>query len=224
MEKDDAAQLLESISFDLYEGTNSFGDEFFLLYLNAAVNQYVELANQKENPQTRAVFRQIAETLSEIGTYIRFIVVELDAKSSIPIASPSLAITSDVVERALADCEQLIHSRGATSGVDRVHTAFHGYLRAVCTKNRIDLPDSAGITQLFKAIRKQHPSFIIHGSQAHDIDRITSSLATIIDSLNPLRNQATLAHPNDVVLEEAEAMLVINTVRTMLNYFNAKMG
>ena len=220
-----AAELLETVPFDLYEGTNFFGDEFSLLHLRAPLTQYVDLAETKENPAQRLAFHRIAETLTEIGPYIRFIVVELDSKSAIePVSSPSLAITSDSVERALADCEQLIHSRGATSGVDRVHTAFHGYLRAVCTTARLSFPESAGMTQLFKDLRENHPSFVEAGPRASDIDRVVRSMANILDSLNPLRNQATLAHPNDAVLEEAEAMLVINSVRTLLHYLNSKLG
>jgi hypothetical protein len=220
-----AAKLLEDVPFDLYQGTNVFGDDFYLLFLCASLNQYVALGEQHEDPQARLAYRRIAETISEVGTYIRFIAVSLDTKAGpVPVPSPSLAVTSDTVERALADCEQLIHSRGATSGVDRVHTAFHGYLRAVCDKSGIPVAETAGLTQLFKAIREQLPAFVESGPRATDVDRIVKAMATILDSLNPLRNQATLAHPNDAVLEEAEAMLVINGVRTMLHYLNAKVG
>ncbi len=48
------------------------------------------------------------------------------------VAAPSPAITSNVVDRAISDAETLIRTTGATSGVDRIHTALHGYLRAVC--------------------------------------------------------------------------------------------
>ena len=178
-----------------------------------------------KNSNAKLTFRQAAETISEVGPYIRFVAVELDAKSEPPpVSSPPLAVTSDAVERALADCEQLLHSRGASSGVDRIHTAFHGYLRAVCTKAGIAVPDGAGITQLFKAIREYHPRFTEVGPKARDIDRIVRAMAVIVDSLNPLRNEATLAHPNEAVLEEAEAMLVINSVRTLLNYLDAKLA
>ena len=70
------------------------------------------------------------------------------------------------MERALADCEQLIHSQGATSGVDRIHTAFHGYLQAVCSKSGIAAPRNAGVTQLFKAIREEHPGFRVGSGTA----------------------------------------------------------
>jgi hypothetical protein len=41
-------------------------------------------------------------------------------------------------------------------------------------------------------------------------------MTSAIDALNPIRNKATQAHANDNLLGEAEAILVINTVRTML--------
>ena len=47
-------------------------------------------------------------------------------------------------------------------------------------------------------------------------------MASILDSLSPIRNRASIAHPNQELLAEPEAMLVVNTVRTLLNYLNAK--
>lgn len=220
-----AAELLEEVPFDLCNGTNSFGDEFSVLLLTTSLEQYVAFGEEHEDIEARSAYRSIAETMTEVGPYIRFIAVELDTKAGpIPVSSPSLAVTSDAVERLLADCEQLIHSRGPTSGVDRVHTAFHGYLRAVCDQSGIHAEEDAGLTKLFKLIREQHPAFMQRGPRAADIDRILKAMATILDSLNPLRNKATLAHPNDLVLEEAEAMLLINGVRTLLHYLDSKLG
>jgi abortive infection Abi-like protein len=220
-----AADLLESVPFDLHEATNTFGDEFSVLHLSASLDQYVELGAQAENPSDKQAYAAVANTLTEIGLYIRFIAVSLDTRCAPePVSSPSLAITSDTVERALADCEHLLHGQGATSGVDRVHTAFHGYLRKVCTQAGLAAAENAGVTQLFKLLREQHPSFRDSGPRAEDVDRVARSMATIVDSLNPLRNQATLAHPNEAVLEEPEAMLVINAVRTLLHYLNSKLA
>jgi len=219
-----AAQLLESIPFELHDGTNFFGDEFSLLYLSAPLEQYVEIAERHEDPAGKQAFREIATAITEVGPPIRFIAVALDAKAVPPVASPILEVTSDAVERSLADAERLIHARGAVSGVDRVHTALHGYLRAVCAKLEIAVPDDAGITQLFRLVRENHPALAPAGPRGEDIDRIARALATILDALNPLRNRASLAHPNEAVLGEAEAMLVINTIRTLLHYLNAKLG
>ena len=220
-----AAELLASIPFELHDGTNAFGDEFSLLHWSAPLEQYVALAERHEDPAAKQAFRQIAAAIAEVGPPIRFIAVALDTQAGVPqVASPILEVTSDAVERSLADAERLIHARGAVSGVDRVHTAFHGYLRAVCAKLEITVPDDAGITQLFRLVRENHPAMAPAGPRGEDVDRIARAMATILDALNPLRNRASLAHPNEVVLGEAEAMLVINTIRTLLHYLNAKLG
>lgn len=218
--EDGAATLLETIPFQLHDGTNSFGDEFSVLYLSAAMHQYVDLAERERDPAAKAAFRTLAETLSEIGPYVRFVALALDKKDGpAPVSSSSPQITSDAVEQALADAEQLIASRGATSGVDRVHTAFHGFLLAVCKRADIEVVgDDPGVTQLFKAIRERHTAF--DGEDKRHPHRIAQALATIVDALNPLRNRATLAHPNESLLAEPEAMLVINAVRTLLHYID----
>ena len=50
------------------------------------------------------------------------------------------------------------------------------------------------------------------------------SAAAILDALNPLRNQGTVAHPNENLLEEAEAMLVVNVSWSLLSYLDSKLG
>ena len=222
--QEDASRLLESIPFEIREGTNGFGDEFSLLYVETSVDQYVELAKLDEDPSVKASLRQIARAVSEVGPPIRFIAVALQDRAALQaVKNPTLLITSDIVERALADSEQLIHSRGVLSGADRIHTALHGYLRALCERHHVDVPHDAAITALFKGLR-QHPVFIENGPAVAQVQRITQSIATIIDSLNPLRNRATLAHANEAVLDEPEAMLLINEVRTLLHYLNAKLS
>jgi hypothetical protein len=218
-----AADLLAASPLRLFDGTNAFGDEFCLLYLLGTLEQYVTYGEQFENPELRSAYARIARVLTEIGPYIRFIAVELNTKlGAAHVATPTLRTTSDAVERALADAEQLIHTTGASSGVDRVHTAFHGHLLALCGQFPGALPADAGVTQLLKFLRRHHPAFAASGPRAGDIERVLNSLATIVDALNPLRNQASGAHPNPSVLEEPEAMLVINAVRSLLAYLDQK--
>jgi Abortive infection C-terminus len=38
-----------------------------------------------------------------------------------------------------------------------------------------------------------------------------------------LRNNASVAHPNEALLDEPEAMLAINAARTILHYLDAKL-
>lgn len=58
--------------------------------------------------------------------------------------------------------------------------------------------------------------------QDKDITKVLNALATVIDSLNPIRNHGSIAHPNEDVLDEPEAILVINAIRTLLNYFEVR--
>jgi len=131
-------------------------------------------------------------------------------------------VTSDVVERAINDAETLIRSRGATSGVDRLHTALHGYLRAVCDDAQVAYDGSATMVALFKRIQSDHPAFSAVGHRAQDVSQIMRAMSSIMDALNPLRNNASVAHPNEVLLDEPEAMLAINSARTILHYLDSK--
>lgn len=220
----EAADLLRKHPFVVREGTNGFGDEFDVLYMQTPMPIYVELAEMAEDEQLRWQWRTVAATVEEVVTkHIRFVAVDLNTAEELePVTSPVLEITSDVVERALRDAEQLLVTQGATSGVDRVHTAFHGYLLAITARASLMVSDSGSVTELFKVIRHWHPSFQHAGPRQGDIDKVMRSIANVVDSLNPVRNQASIAHPNEDLLEEPEAMLVINSVRSLLHYLNAR--
>ena len=73
------------------------------------------------------------------------------------VRSPRPKITTATVERAISDAETLIQKSGATSGVDRIHTALHGYLIAACDAAKIAYPKDADLPQLLKLLRQHHP-------------------------------------------------------------------
>ena len=127
-----------------------------------------------------------------------------------PIATPEPKITTVVIERAISDMEALIQTNDAVSGVDRVHTALHGYLRAVCASESIPYSIDDSMSRLFKLLRQYHPALQKFGAHSRDTERILQSFASIMDALSPIRNKASLAHPNEDLLDKDEAMLVIN--------------
>lgn len=145
-------------------------------------------------------------------------------ESSVVPGILSLTITSAVVERAISDAEVLIRENGATSGIDRIHTTLHGYLIAVCDQAGIAHNDSANITALFGLLRQKHPHLQPSGHRSNDVTAVLRGLSSIIDAMNPVRNQASVAHPNPILLEEDEAWLVINAARTFLHYISRKLG
>lgn len=134
----------------------------------------------------------------------------------------TLVEPSDAVRRALDDAETLLRTRGPQSAVDRVHTALHGYLMSYCGDLGVETDGRPTMTQLFKALRTNAPDLMAAGTRAEDVNRMLSAIAQILDALNPVRNNASGAHPNDEIIGEPEAMLVVNTVRTVLNYLEAK--
>ena len=60
--------------------------------------------------------------------------------------------------------------------------------------------DDASLTDLFKQSREGHPAFRDLGPRSDDIVRVLRALASILDTRNPLRNKASVAHPNPVLL------------------------
>jgi hypothetical protein len=52
------------------------------------------------------------------------------------------------------------------------------------------------MTKLFKLLRRGHPALGDMGPRSEDIARILGSMASAIDALQPLRNRASVAHPN----------------------------
>jgi hypothetical protein len=332
----DAAEMVQTLPFEIINSDNFFGDDFNILFAVVPLETYESLRKLIDTLSGKFIFKLIAETLSEIGLYIRFIAAELKLESALilstedqgrllkefeinklvynyigvqqgyladfsyrthhdfyinlgldinpydytgttrerfitilsesdpkvqakiiegilirfpvgsselrtadrareiqgwmmrlqgtsPVSPPQPSITSDVVERALRDAEALIQSQGATSAVDRAHTAFHGFLRAVCEAASIPLSKDSSVTEILKVIREQHPAFAIIGTRSEDIKRILRSMAAIVDALSTVRNRASVAHPNEELLDAPEAMLVINTVRTLLHYIDSKL-
>lgn len=129
-----------------------------------------------------------------------------------------LESASDVVRRALDDAGLLLRGAGPESVVDRVHTAMHGYLHSLADEAGCEVRERPTMNQLLKAVLAQHPAFAELGPRSEEIERVLRAHGTILDALNPVRNNASVAHPNALLLESPEAMLVVNTVRTLLNY------
>jgi Abortive infection C-terminus len=221
-----AAEVLTQYPFRLHIGENDFGDDFSVIYAAVTLPAYVEIEEIHHTPGGREIFAMIAKTITELGHYIRFVAVSVaTADAPDPVSNPNPAFTTEVVERALVDAEQLLsNSGGPISAVDRVHTALHGYLREICIrlKATAEPVSTLDITRLFKALRATR----IFNQSAHSqhAEKLAQAMAVIIDVLNPIRNQGSMAHANAVLLTEAEAMLAINAARTILHYLDASVS
>ncbi|MBZ5571988.1 MAG: abortive infection family protein [Acidobacteriia bacterium] len=219
----DSAEILEKTPFELWDGTNGFGDDFELLYFKPTLEKFLELRLDAQTEANRLRYRRIADALKEMNNPIRFIAVDVNADDMEGVPTPELQITSATVERALIDFETLARSaNGAVSGVDRVHTALHGYLIEVCKEAGISHADDADITALFSLIRQHHPKLQNH-PPGIEAQKVLRGMAQIVDAMNPVRNHKSMAHPTDDLLEEPEAMLAANAIRSLLHYLNMKL-
>ena len=167
--------------------------------------------------QSNAVETRTQELRDEIESEIK----RLERASAVD--SPRPTCTAEVVDRAIADAETLIKANGATSAVDRVHTALHGFLLDKCKREGITLPSEPNLSTAFKFLREQHRSFAVVGPRAQDITQILRACVSILDVMNPLRNRASMAHPNEHLLPSEEAMLVVNVARSILHFLDAKL-
>ena len=140
------------------------------------------------------------------------------------IATLPPTVTSAVVVRALADAETLLQKEGPTSAVDRVHTALHGHLRYLCEGASIEYDREDTMVVLLKKLRREHPSRQDLGTRAKDIGTVLNASGSILDALNPVRNTASVAHPNEDLLGNEEAQLVINVARSLLGYLDGKLA
>jgi Abortive infection C-terminus len=134
-----------------------------------------------------------------------------------------LRASNQVIELAIADLEALILTSRLIGGVDRIHTVLHAHLRLLCAHAGIPFSHDDGVTKLFKILCQYHPKFQSDNPNSQATDRLLKSFAGIIDSLNPIRNHASLAHPNEHLLEKEEASLFINVVRTLVQYLDEKL-
>ncbi len=129
----------------------------------------------------------------------------------------------EVVKKALNDTEILLSSANPVSAVDRVYTALHGYLMSILDEKDIEYKEESSITVLYKGIRTNVYPFNELAKGSPEIDRLLKSFSSIIDPLIPIRNNNSLAHPNEELIGKHEAILVINVVRTILHYLDAKL-
>jgi hypothetical protein len=167
---------------------------------------------EPENPRFRtpAFHQEIQRWISRLEGDHGVVAVELPG-------SP------EMVQAALDDAELLLRSPGGPQrAVDRVHTALHGYLRAMCVEAQVDVADRPSLTACFKRLRQDHPALADLALNGRETSRLGTAMAGIVDALEPIRNNRSAAHPNPELLGPAEAVLAINAASSLLAYLEVK--
>jgi hypothetical protein len=79
--EDGAVDFLERFPFRVKEGTNSFNDPFYVLIAHVPLSEYETFRTIAYQPKVKSGFQQIADVVTELGHYIRFIAVDLKRMS-----------------------------------------------------------------------------------------------------------------------------------------------
>lgn len=219
-----ARELWDRFHFELRDGTNYFDDEFAVLCAQITREQYLELQDRK--PTLTGVIRRMVRVIERVSdTNIRFVCFEFNliAERRPEVDVPAVVDTAAAVREALQDVQRANREGRPLSAVDRVYTAFHGHLLHLLTQEGIVSPPDSVITFLFRELRTKHPAFsAISAHQSHIRDAL-NGLAKVVDSLSPIRNRGSIAHPNEDLLEEPEAALFVDATKSLFSYVERRM-
>jgi hypothetical protein len=182
------------------------------LHIQVPVESY-ELIKRNENkilPIAEKIFgRQGDHFLTDIETGI--IVVNHDV-----IDFSGISLT-DAISKAIEDAEMFMSDGKYDSAFDRVHTAFHGYLRKKLDDLGESYEESDTLNQLYNKLHT-YVSTNIATDQSGLIRTTLRSASGVINSINELRNRHSLAHPNDSIISVREAKLCVKLVKELSDY------
>ena len=128
---------------------------------------------------------------------------------------------TDVIGKAISDAELLMRQGKYDSAFDRVHTAFHGYLRKILDNKQVTYDESETLSQLYTKLHKEISSTMGSSEIAELMKKSLRSASGMISAINEMRNRHSLSHPNDNLLQNREAELTIKLVKDLSDYINS---
>lgn len=131
----------------------------------------------------------------------------------------SISLT-EVIAKAIADAELLMSQGKYDSAFDRVHTAFHGYLRKVLENRNVLYEESDTLSQLYNKLHVDISANIGSTPIAELMKTSLRSASGIVASINDMRNRHSLSHPNEVLLHNREAEFTIRLIKDLSDYIN----
>lgn len=129
-----------------------------------------------------------------------------------------IASYSKIICKTLEDVNLFIREGKYESAVDRVHTGFYAYLRQLMDKHGINYSENEKLPSLFS---KLHGFYEVNIQPPEVSDRIKAVLRSaggMINAINELRNNNTVAHPNGQLIQKREAQLVVRLVNLIIDY------
>ena len=129
-----------------------------------------------------------------------------------------IATRSGTVHKAIEDAYIFIREGKYDSAVDRVHTAFHGYLRQMLTEHGASFGPDDSLPALYSKLHTFYEGNMQPVDVGERVKTILRSAGGMINAVNELRNNNTVAHPNGQLIQEREAQLVIRLINAVVDY------
>ncbi|EPN3328666.1 abortive infection family protein, partial [Escherichia coli] len=107
---------------------------------------------------------------------------------------------------------------GPHRAYDRVHTALHASLRQMCANHGIATNSTNNNVPGLLSLITAHLKALPDDGRNEDVFKMLKSSAAILHGINNLRNNYSMAHPTETLLNEADARFAINLVRSIMTY------
>ncbi len=214
-------QILSHVNFELCDGTNGFDDEFQYFHSTLRLDRYVSICTKERDQGFCAALKSIKDTFEDLSDlYIRFIAVSLEGKEDTISSTdlPHIENADQTLKTAIEEFRAGIQSGKYLPCVDRLHTAFHAFLKKKALDSQCTLTGNEGITKIYSILRQSRDL-----SESPRVDKILKAIATIVNEFNETRNHNSLAHPNQELLSEDDALFVVNCMSAVFHFLNAKL-
>lgn len=129
-----------------------------------------------------------------------------------------IAQRTQAIRSAINDATTLMRGGGINSAVDRIHTAFHGYLRQLLDMHQIAYDESDTLSQLYTKLHLFYGANIQPPEVAELIKTAVRSASGVVSSINDIRNRHTIAHPNADLVQTREAAFMIRLINAIVDY------
>lgn len=168
--------------------------------------------------QTIRAVESYAERRAYIDRLFEPLLAQLEDDSARDLKLSGHATGRASVEAALRDARVLVVSGKFTSAVDRMHTAFHGYLRELLDVHQVPYAQSDSLPALLAKLHDYYGQEIRPPQVASRVRTILRSCGGAVGAINEIRNNNTYAHPTEQLIKDREAKLVIRTVDTLMSF------
>nr|WP_314688234.1 abortive infection family protein [uncultured Pantoea sp.] len=161
------------------------------------------------------VQRFINNANTELFNEIKGIVNQNEKRN---VSAAPVKNVNENIYQALEDAEVLLQKHGPHRGYDRVHTALHASLRQMCANHGIASNTTNDNVPGLLALITTHLKALPDDGRNEDVFKMLRSSAAILHGINNLRNNFSMAHPTETLLNEADARFAINLVRSIMTY------